>query len=98
MGGTACHLSAHIHELLNENKEMNAIAAQHDPDQSAIQKIADRQAKTIGSLLVEKEQLQPRIYRTVLNPEQRLKADALRKQWESHLDHAAEQLGRSAVK
>lgn len=89
--------SAHIHELLDENKEMNAIAVHDEPDQSAVQKIADRQAKTITSLLVEKEQLQSKIYATVLNPEQRLKADALQKKWESHLDHAAQQLGKEST-
>lgn len=84
--------SAHVQELLEENKEMNAIASSNNPDQNEVQSIADRQAKTIASLLVEKEQLQSKIYTTVLNPEQRSKADALRKKWESHLDHAAARL------
>jgi Spy/CpxP family protein refolding chaperone len=47
-------ISAHVHELLDENKEMNAIAAQANPDQSAVQQVAERQGKTIASLLVKK--------------------------------------------
>lgn len=85
--------AAHVHEFLAENKEMNAIAAHDNPDPSEVQKLADRLATTIASLLVEKEQLQSKIYTTVLNPAQRLKADDLREKWESRLDHAAGRLG-----
>jgi len=86
-------ISTHIHELLAENKEMNALAVQENPDQNKAEEIAGRQAATITALLVEKEQLQSKIYRTVLNPEQRVKADELRKKWESRLDHVADRLG-----
>lgn len=86
-------VSAHIHEFLAENKEMNANAVQENPDQSKVQEIAGREAATIAALLVEKEQLQSKIYGTVLNPEQRARADELQKRWESRLDHAAEHLG-----
>lgn len=88
------NFSAHIHEFLAENKEMNAVAGQENPDQSKVQEIADREAATIAALLVEKEQLQSKIYRTVLNPDQRAKADELQKKWESRLDHAADHLGK----
>jgi len=90
-------LSAHVHKLLEENKEMDAIAAQVNPDPSAVQKVADRQAQTIASLLVEKEQLQSKIYTTVLNPGQRVKAEALQKRWESRLDHAAEHFQKEST-
>jgi Spy/CpxP family protein refolding chaperone len=90
-------ISAHVHELLDENKEMNAIVARDDPDQNAVQQVAERQAKTIASLLVEKEQLQSKVYKTVLTPDQRLRADVLRARWESHLDHAAEHLGKESA-
>ena len=85
--------SAHIHELLAENKEMNAIAANGNPDESEVQKIADREANTIATMLVEKARLQSKIYSTVLSPEQRAKADELQKKWESHLDRFADRLG-----
>jgi Spy/CpxP family protein refolding chaperone len=54
-------VSAHIHELLTENRKMNAIAVQANPDPGKVQEIADREATTIAALLVEKEQLQSKI-------------------------------------
>jgi Spy/CpxP family protein refolding chaperone len=86
-------ISAHIHELLAENREMNALAARENPGQSKVEEIANREAATIAALLVEKEQLQSKIYTTVLNPEQRTKADELKKNWELRLDHAASRIG-----
>jgi Spy/CpxP family protein refolding chaperone len=83
-------ISADLHEFLAENKEMNAIAVQGNPDQSKVQEIADREAATIGKLLVEKMRLQSKIYSTVLTPEQRAKADELQKKWESRLDRVAD--------
>jgi Spy/CpxP family protein refolding chaperone len=86
-------LSAHLHELLAENKEMNALAINNSPDQSEVQKVADREASTIATLLAEKVSLQSKIYSTVLNPEQRAKADELQQKWESRLDRFADRLG-----
>ena len=86
-------ISANIHEFLAENKEMDAITVQENPDQGKVQEIADREATTIAALLLEKEHLQSKVYSTVLNPEQRAKADVLRKRLESRLDHAADRLG-----
>jgi Spy/CpxP family protein refolding chaperone len=86
-------ISADIHEFLAENKDMNAMAAQGNPDQAKVQEIANREAGTVAALLVEKERLQSKIYSTVLNPEQRAKADELQKRLASHLDHAADRLG-----
>ncbi|MGC2638587.1 MAG: periplasmic heavy metal sensor [Acidobacteriaceae bacterium] len=86
-------LSAHLHELLAENKEMNAITVQENPDPGKVQQIADREAATIAALLVEKESLQAKVYQTVLHPDQRAKVDELEKKLESRLDHAAERLG-----
>lgn len=88
-------LSARIHELLAENKEMDAMTVRENPDQSKVQDIADREAATIAALLVEKERLQSTIYSTVLKPEQRAKADELQMKWESRLDRVA---GRFATK
>ena len=84
---------AHIHEFLAENKEMNATAANGNPDQSEVQRIADREASTIATLLIERVRLQSEIYSTVLDPEQRAKAEVLRKKWEARLDLAADHLG-----
>jgi Spy/CpxP family protein refolding chaperone len=86
-------ISADLHEFLAENKEMNAIAVQGNPDQNKVQKIADREATTIAKLLVEKVRLQSKIYSTVLTPEQRAKADELQKKWESRLGRVADCVG-----
>ena len=85
-------ISADLHEFLAENKEMNAIAVQEDPDQSKVQEIGDREAATIAKLLVEKMRLQSKIDSTILTPEQRAKADELQKRWESRLDGVADRL------
>lgn len=86
------NLSAHIHEFLADNKEMNALAANDNPDQSEVQKIADREANTIATILTEKARLQSKIYSDVLNTDQRAKADELQKKWESRLDRFADSL------
>jgi periplasmic protein CpxP/Spy len=91
-------ISTGIREFLAENKEMNAIAAQGNPDQGKVQQIADREAATIATLLVEKVRLQSKIYSTVLNPGQRAKADDIEKTWESRLDHVAVRLGTRPAK
>jgi len=86
-------LSAHMREFLDENKEMDALAAQGNPDPGKVKETADREAATIAALLTEKEQLQAKIYTTVLNPDQRTKADEWQKRWESRLGRAADRLG-----
>lgn len=85
-------ISAHVHELLAENREMNALAVQENPDQGKVQEIANRQASTIAALLMEKEKMQAKIYSTVLDTAQRAKADEMQKRWESRLDRAAGRL------
>ncbi len=91
-------IAARIQEFLAENKEMNAISVEENPDMGKVQAIANRESATIAALLVEKEQLQSKIYRTVLNPEQRAKADELKKKWESRLDHAVNRFGTKSEK
>jgi Spy/CpxP family protein refolding chaperone len=86
-------LSAQIHDFLAENKEMNALAGSGNPDPAEVQKIANREAATLSNLLVEKANLQSKIYSTVLTPEQRAKADALQKKWESRFDRLADRFG-----
>lgn len=85
--------SAQLHELLAENRQMNAIAAGPNPDQGEMQNLADREAATLSKLLLEKARLQSKIESTVLNPEQRAKADELRKKLDSRLDRFADRLG-----
>lgn len=89
-------VSAELHELLADDRQMNAIAESSQPDEGAIRTAADREAKTIAALLVEKARLESKIDTTVLNPDQRAKADELRVKWESRLDHVADLLGTQA--
>jgi len=82
-----------VQELASEGKEMVSATAQGSFDDSKVQAIAARQGETIAKLLVEKERLKSKVYTTVLNPEQRIKADELQKRWHSRLDHLAARIG-----
>ena len=83
-------IAARLRELITENKEMNAIFTEENPDMGKVQAIANRESATMAALLMEKEQLRAKVYRTVLTPEQRAKFDELSRKWESRLDHAAD--------
>jgi len=78
-----------VQELSSEGKEMDAATTQGNLDDSKVQEIAARQGETISKLLVEKERLKAKVYTTVLNPEQRTKADELQKRWHSRLNRVA---------
>ena len=78
-----------VQELASEGKEMISLTAQGNFDDGKVEAIAARQGATIAKLLVEKERLKSKVYTTVLNPEQRTKADELQKKWHSRLDHVA---------
>ena len=82
-----------VQELASEGKEMDSVTAQGSLDDSKVQAIAARQGATVAKLLVEKERLKSKIYTSVLNPEQRTKADQLQKTWHSRLDHIAARIG-----
>jgi Spy/CpxP family protein refolding chaperone len=82
-----------VQELASENREIDSVTAQGSLDDSKVEAIAARQGTTIAKLLVEKERFKSKVYTTVLNPEQRTKADELLKEWHSHLDYAAAKIG-----
>jgi Spy/CpxP family protein refolding chaperone len=82
-----------VHELATEGKEMDSATAQGNLDEGKVQTIATRQGETIAKLSVEKERFLSKIYITVLNPEQRNKADEMQKEWHAHLDHLADRIG-----
>jgi Spy/CpxP family protein refolding chaperone len=86
-------ISALVHEFAAEAKEMDTATVQGNLDESKVQEIAARQGATITKLLVEKERLKSKIYTTVLNSEQRTKADALQERWHSRLDRIAGRIG-----
>jgi len=87
-------ISSLVRELSAENKEMDTTTATGSLEESKVQEIASRQGTTVAKLLVEKEQLKSKIYSTVLNPEQRTKADELQKHWHSRLDGIADRIER----
>lgn len=76
-----------IQKFSAETKEMDLATANGNFDESKVQEIAARQGVTLSKLLVEKEHLKTKIYTTVLNAEQRTKADKLQSQWRERLDH-----------
>ncbi len=78
-----------VHELASENNEMDASTAHGNIDEGKLQAIASRQGATVAKLLVEKEHFEASVYTTVLNPEQRTRADELQSKWHSRLDHMA---------
>jgi Spy/CpxP family protein refolding chaperone len=86
-----------VQELVSEGKEMDAVTAQGSLDDSKVEATAARQGATIAKLLVEKERFKSKIYTTVLNPEQRTKADQLQKTWHSRLDHIAARIGSGNI-
>jgi Spy/CpxP family protein refolding chaperone len=81
-----------VRELAGESKEMDVATAHGVLDEGKVQEIAGRQGATIAQLLVEKEKLRSQIYTTVLNPDQRMKADKLEERWHSRLDQMASRL------
>jgi Spy/CpxP family protein refolding chaperone len=90
--------AGHLHEVLADNKELNTIARNDRPDQNAIKTVADREATTITTLLMEKSRLQSEIYSTVLNPDQRAKAIELENKLESRMERAAHHLDAQPAK
>jgi len=84
-----------VRELAADNKEMDAATAQGKLDESKVQDIAARQGATIAKLLVEKEQIRSQIYTSVLNADQRAKADKMQERWSSRFDRIASRLEQS---
>ena len=86
-------VSVLVQEFSAESKEMDQASANGNSDESKVQEIAARQGVTLSKLLVEKEHFQTKVYASVLNPEQRSKADKLQSQWHEHLDHIGKGMG-----
>jgi hypothetical protein len=80
-------VSVLVHEFAAESKEMDKATAKGNLDESKVQEIAARQGVTLSKLLVEKEHFKMKIYTSVLNPEQRIRADKLQSHWHERLDH-----------
>ena len=85
-------VSGLLQKFAAENKEMDQASVKGNLDESKVQEIATRQGATVAKLLVEKEHFESKIYTTVLNPEQRTKADALQFRWHDRLDHITKRM------
>ena len=81
-----------VQELSAEIKEMDQATANGNFDESKVQEIAARQGVTLSKLLVEKEHFKTKIYASVLNSEQRTRADKLQSQWHERLDHLGKEM------
>jgi Spy/CpxP family protein refolding chaperone len=84
-------VAALVRDLALEAKEMDSATEHGSLDESKAQIIAAHQGETIAKLLVEKQRFTSKVY-SVLNSEQRSKADELLKKWESGLDYVADRL------
>ena len=80
-------ISGLVQEFSAESKAMDQATANGNLDESKVQEIAARQGATLSKLLVEKENFKSKVYVSVLNPEQRIKADKLQSLWHERLDH-----------
>jgi len=97
--GEPANISELVRELASEQKEMDALPFQDGaPNEGRMQDISARQGATLAKLLAEKEKLTGKIYSEVLNPAQRTKADELRKDWNSHLEHVADRISNATEK
>jgi Spy/CpxP family protein refolding chaperone len=83
-------VSGLVQEFAAESREMDGATAKGNVDESKVEEIAARQGTTLSKLLVEKEHFTAKVYATVLNTEQRVKADKLRSRWPERL----EQIGK----
>jgi Spy/CpxP family protein refolding chaperone len=97
--GERPNISDLVREFASEQKEMDALTFQDGAaDEGRIHDISARQGATLAKLLAEKETLTGKIYSQVLNPAQRTKADELRKDWSSRLEHVADRISNAAGK
>ena len=97
--GERPNISELVREFASEQKEMDALPFQDGaPNEGRMQDISARQGATLAKLLAEKEKLTGKIYSEVLNPAQRTKADELRKDWNSHLEHVADRISNATEK
>lgn len=80
-------ITTRVRELSAEGKEMDAATAQGNLDEAKVEEIASRQGATIAKLIVEKEHFEAQIYKSVLTPEQRTKADEMQTRWHERMEH-----------
>ena len=74
-----------LRQVLNGCDEMSSANANGNFDEGKSRAIADKEAAAVSQLFVERERLISKIYNEVLTPEQRVKADQLRKIGRAHV-------------
>jgi Spy/CpxP family protein refolding chaperone len=74
-----------LRQLAAEQNQMFAATLEGTFDEVKIKAIADQQSQAVAQLLVEKERFISQVYNDVLNPDQRIKADAMRREWEQRI-------------
>lgn len=75
-----------LQQLATEQHQMFAATSKGTFDDAKVKAIADQQSQAIAQLLVEKERFISQVYNNVLNPEQRMKADAMRQEFEERIN------------
>ena len=75
-----------VQQLASEQNQMFDATQKGAYDEAKVKAIAGQQSQAIAQLLVEKERFISQVYNTVLNPDQRIKADAMRQEWEQRIN------------
>jgi Spy/CpxP family protein refolding chaperone len=81
-------------EFARENRDMQSLAAQVNPDPKRLQSIADQQGSTFSELLMEKEKLMMQFETQVLKPHQRAKVQAFENCLDGRIDGFAQDLSQ----
>lgn len=81
-----------VNEFARENREMQALAAQENPDPKRLQSLADHQGATFSELVMEKEKLMMQFEKQVLKPDQRAKVAAFENCLDGRVDEFAQHL------
>jgi Spy/CpxP family protein refolding chaperone len=74
-----------LEQLAAEQNQMFAATSKGNFDEANVKAIAAQQSQAIAQLLVAKERLISQVYNNVLNQEQRIKADAMRQEWQHRI-------------
>jgi len=74
-----------VQQLAAEQNQMFVATQKGAYDEAKVKAIADQQAQAIAQLLVEKERFISQVYNNVLTPGQRIKADAMRQEWQQRI-------------
>jgi Spy/CpxP family protein refolding chaperone len=80
-----------VQQLASEQNQMFDATQKGAYDEAKVKAIAGQQSQAIAQLLVEKERFISQVYNTVLNPDQRIKADAMRQEWEQRINRRVQE-------